>query len=197
MIIVTLKDMNITNDMPYGWVRGVTQPLWHKRVYKMWTHMWCRIYINPSNKDYEYYKNSKGYEPFRYLSNYVEWIMQEPRFEEFCNTCENIKWCIDKDGKCLGNKCYYPQYMTLTTFVENSRESLERNGNPFIYNNPAKKQRRPIIGVGMNSIIVFESIMDAEHYGVCKSRSKLIDCLKGRTRMYKKYKWYYLDIQLL
>jgi hypothetical protein len=36
-----------------------------------------------------------------------------------------------------------------------------------------------------------------KYYGVCKSRSKLIDCLKGRTSMYKKYKWYYLDIQLL
>ena len=34
----------IYNDMERGWVRGKTQPLWHRTVYDMWKKMWVRVY---------------------------------------------------------------------------------------------------------------------------------------------------------
>ena len=191
---MTLDDLGIINDMERGWVRGVAQPLWHKRVYKMWYHMWNRC-CNPNHKDYRYYKDSKIYHEFKYLSNYVSWISSQPRFQEFCESNSDILWCIDKDSILKGNKNYYPEYMMLTTFRENSLESLARNGNPFIYNNPSFSQRKPIIAVGSH-ILVFESLTEACHKGYA-TKSKLIDNLKDPIKPYRGFRWFYLDLVLL
>ena len=89
--IMNMEELGIINDMPNGWVYGINQPLWHKKVYQMWFGMWRRV------KDENYikrdcYKNCNIYEDFKYLSKYVEWIMQEPRFEEFTQTCNEVRW---------------------------------------------------------------------------------------------------------
>lgn len=66
-----MKEINIIdkatiyNDMSRGWAQGKIQPLWHKKVYKMWWSIWKRIYTNP------YYFGSLICPYFKYLSNFV------------------------------------------------------------------------------------------------------------------------------
>lgn len=106
MIIIGLKELKIVNDMERGWL-GKNQPLWHHKIYYIWRDEWNRC-RNPKHPAYENYKDCKIYDDFKYLSKFVEWIISEPRFEEFCNTCDKVTWSVDKDMKNPNNRNYYP-----------------------------------------------------------------------------------------
>ena len=179
-----MKDINITddvviyNDMEYGWIAGKYQPSWHKKVYHMWMNMWKRVY----NKIYWF--GSLIHPSFQYLSNYVKWIESQPNFEDFCKTCNIIRWSVDKDAKYPGNKNYYPDYMTLMTSSENSKEAINRNGSP----NPNPKQ--PLLGLPLydtKKIILATSTQDVTKYGF--DQSAVSKCLNKRHKFHKGYKW--------
>lgn len=176
-----MKELGIINDMPKGWKGGKNQPLWHKKVYTMWKGMWVRV-KDTDNKDYKNYKDCEIYEDFKYLSKYVEWITQEPKFEEFCETCDKVQWSIDKDMKKPNNRNYYPQYMTLTTQNENLKERNNRRGNP----NP----KTPIIAINNTKILLFKFTRDANNKGFDQRHiSKCINKLP-HYKTHKGYKWY-------
>ena len=174
---MTFEELGIVNDMPKGWSQGKDQPLWHKKVYHMWYSRWYKC-KNSNNNMYKYYKDCNIHEDFRYLSNFVTWIMNEPRFDEFTQTCDKVMWCIDKDAKDPNNRNYYPECMTLCTFEENTKEMLNRRGNIV-----------SIIAIyDKNKILLFKSIRDAKYKGF-DSRN-INKCLKGSYKTHKGYRWY-------
>ena len=178
-----MKGINITdgvviyNDMERGWFRGKTQPLWHRTVYHMWMDMWRRVYSNV------HYFGSLIDPSFKYLSSYVKWIQSQPRFEEFCATCNTTKWSIDKDAKYLGNRDYYPEYMTLMLGSENSKEAINRNGTPMpkqpVIGIPLDKTKKIILAIGRN---------DISNYGFDPSHVR--KCLNKKRKSHKDYKWF-------
>ena len=174
-----LIDFGIVNDMDRGWVRGKSQPLWHNKVYHMWVDMWNRV-TNIESRSYTNYKDCKIHEDFRYLSNYVNWIMNDPNFEAFCSTCNTVRWTVDKDMKHPGNRNYYPEYMTLTTLSENTKEKNNRKGNP--------KPKAPVIGIKVDSIILLKSMIDGDAKGF--DYSNISKCIRKKYKSHKGYRWY-------
>lgn len=177
-----MKGINITdkaiiyNDMPRGWTSIKYQPRWHKKVYQMWRDMWDRVYTRL------YWFGSLIHPSFKYLSNYINWIESQPRFEEFCNTCDRVRWSVDKDAKYLGNKNYYPEYMTLMTVSENTIEVINRKDNP--------KSKQPVIGISLDKtkkIILTKSTLDVINYGFI--RRHVSSCLNKKRKTHKGYKW--------
>ena len=172
----------IYNDMPRGWIKGKGQPRWHVKVYDMWRDRWRRVY-----GDIHYF-GCLIHPDFKFLSKFVEWIMSELVFEEFTKTCDKVMWCVDKDIKYPGNRDYYPEFMTLTTQIENAKERLNRVGNPttFILDNP--KPKIPVIALGGNKVLLFKSTLDARNKGFVPSH--ISKCLKGNRKTHKGYKWF-------
>lgn len=186
-------------DMPKGWCYGNNQPLWHQKVRNMWKHMWIRCYdiSNPRNKDYEC---SIIYDDFKVFSKYLDWFMRQPLFEEFCRTCDNIKWSIDKDIKCEGNKHYLPQYMTLCTLSDNVRQRNKTydwtNANTCfkrkdIQEKCARHKWKPIIGIKDNNIVLFKALRFSQNKGF--DPSTIVKCIKGKHKTHKGYKWLYVN----
>ena len=171
---MNMKELGIINNMPKGWYRGEDQPLWHQKVYHMWKHMWSRVYTELN------WFGCLIHPDFKYLSNYVDWIMQEPRFEEFCNTCDKVMWSVDKDMKVPNNRNYYPECMTLTTRIENSEECIKRRGNP----NP----NIPVIAINSSKVLLFKSTRDARNKGF--TQSTVSQCVNKKHKSHKGYKWY-------
>ena len=167
----------IYNDMERGWYNGNTQPLWHKKVYGMWRRIWHRVYSD------RYYFGSLIDPSFQYLSNFVEWIEQQPRFEEFCATCNKISWSIDKDSKRPGNRNYYPEYMALTTQSDNSIERINRRGNPTY--------KQPVLGISLDDtkgMILTVGLNDVKKHGFIPSH--VGSCIAKKQKTHKNYKWY-------
>ena len=187
-----MKGINITdniviyNDMPKGWVQGKYQPLWHKKVYNMWRDTWRRVY-----RDIHWF-GSLIHPSFKYLSSYVEWIETQPRFEDFCNTCNKVRWSVDKDFKHPGNRDYYPKYMTLMTQSENSIECINRKGSPILKKDVVRKRMKPVIGLPLddtNKIILTIFRKDVSNYGF--DRRAVNRCIaKKKQKTHKGYKWY-------
>lgn len=186
-----MKEIHITdkaiiyNDMEYGWIRGKTQPSWHHKVYNMWRDMWRRVYSEV------HWFGSLIHPSFKYLSNYVKWIEEQPRFEEFCSTCDKIRWSIDKDSKHICNRDYYPEYITLMTQSENSIETINRNGNPFLKEDVIRKRMKQVIGIPLdntNKIILTVSRNDVSKYGFQPSNVSM--CLNKKLKSHKGYKWF-------
>ena len=186
-------------DMPRGWKSGKNQPLWHQKVYDMWRKMWIRCYVSTS-PSYKYYIDSIIHDDFRIFSNYLKWIQAQPRFEEFCSTCHEITWSVDKDMVYPGNRHYFPEYMTLCTMSENSKDSAHRNKDNLHHLSRndaikgAKVQYKPIIGISLtnNNILIYKYTRQAKHDGF--DPGAIIKCCKGKWQHYKGYKWYYLDM---
>ena len=147
---MTLDDLGIKNDMPKGWIKGKGQPKWHEVVYNMWRDMHRRCKDSTRN-DFIHYKDSKICESLDYLSNYVKFIESQPTFDEFCSTCDSISWNVDKDIKVKDNKDYYPEFMSLVTRSENSKD---RN-NRYDYSVFNKAIKGTSLKDG--SILIFES----------------------------------------
>ena len=165
---MTYKELGIENDKP-GW-GSKNAPLWHFKVKNMWYKMWDRC-NNPNRRDYKYYCESIIYEDFRYLSKYIEWIESQPRFKEFCSTCHEITWTIDKDMKCIGNKNYFPEYMTLCPLKENLKDRFDRCGYPT--------ERKAIKGTSLidGSVLIFDYINEALDKGF--NPSAISKCCRG------------------
>ena len=170
-------------------------PLWHQKVYSMWRHMWFRCY-DSTRKDYKYYVDSIIHDDFRIFSNYLEWIKSQPRFDEFCSTCHEVTWVIDKDMKCLGNKNYFPEYMTLCTSSDNSKEVNKRcnNSKKLRSDENYRKRRVPVMGISLtdNTILIFKCAGDAVSLGF--NKGAIGDTCKGFYSKHNGYRWYYLDM---
>ena len=180
--IYITDDVVIYNDMEIGWSQGKYQPRWHHKVYDMWRDTWRRVYGHIN------YFGSLIHPSFKYLSNYVKWIEEQPRFNEFCKTCNKTMWSIDKDLKYPNNRYYYPEYMTLTTQSENTKERINRNGSPN------RTPKKPVIGIPldvMNKIVFTISIKDVRKYGFDKGN--VSKCLSKIYKTHKGYKWYKLS----
>ena len=184
-----LELLRVGYDMPRGWSK---EKSWHTKAIRMWRNMWLRCY-DPHDMSYSRYIDSIIHDDFRVFSNYLKWIKSEPRFEEFCNTCDEITWNIDKDLKCPGNKNYYPEYMSLITKSENSLEAIKRN--PSCHDKKFhSKNRIPVLGVNIkdNSIIILKSAYEGKELGF--TPSNIVNVLKGRWSTHKGYRWLYLDM---
>lgn len=193
--MMSMEELGIVNDMPKGWKSGKFQPSWHRKAYNMWFSMHSRV-KDPTNISYKYYKDSKILEDYNYLSNYVRFLESQPNFQEFCNTCDKIRWSVDKDMKCPGNKNYYPEFMTLCTTSDNSIDACSRK--PYWHGKDARKrasqsQKKPVIGVGIsnNSILLFKCINDTKDRGF--TQSNVSNALKGRQKSHRGYRWYYVN----
>ena len=166
----------IYNDMPRGWVRGKMQPSWHRKVYDMWRLMWRRVYGSI------HWFGSLTHPSFQYLSNYVKWIESQPRFNDFCATCDKVRWSVDKDSKHPGNRYYYPEYITLMTQSENCIECINRNGT--------SKPKQPVVGIPLDDtkkIILTISQKDVTKYGF--DLGNVNRCLNKKQKSHKDYKW--------
>ena len=178
-IDLTLDELNellrVGYDMPRGWSR---EKIWHTKAIRMWKEMWRRSYLN------ENYKYVEVFDEFKLFSNFLKWIQAQPRFEEFCSTCSEVKWSIDKDKKDFKNRHYFPQYMTLCLLSENLSERHNRNPNKF----------SPIIGINIkdNTILIFKSRNKAKEKGF--DPCTITKCCKNTRRSHKGYKWFYLDM---
>ena len=181
---MSLKELGIENDMPKGWVKGKGQPRWHRLVYDKWVNMHDRV-KNPSNPSYPNYKDSKICESLDYLSNYVKFIESQPTFDEFCSTCDKIVWSVDKDIKVKDNKDYYPEFMSLVTRSENSKD---RN-NRYDYSVFNKAIKGTSLKDG--SILIFESRNSVREKGF--DPGCVTKCCTGERKSHKGYKWEYLD----
>ena len=173
-----LKLLHEGNDMPYGWK---SKELWRQRAYDMWRLMWRRCY-DPTSSHYRKYCLSIIHDDFRLLSNFIEWIQAQPRFEEFRSTCHEVSWTIDKDMKVDNNIHYYPEFMSLCTMSENSLERHKRNPNPS----------KPIRAISLDgySFIEFTSVNEVRDSGF--TPSNVYACLKGRQKSHKGYRWEYI-----
>ena len=177
-----------------GWT-SKDSPSWHFKVKKMWRDMWIRCY-DPTSAKYKYYIKSIIHDDFRIFSNYLDWIMKQPRFEEFCSTCDVIMWSVDKDMKKKDNIHYFPEFMTLCTQSENSKARIETKGAAMLNPQYSSKLKKPVIGININdnTILLFKSAKDASDYLECYS-GPITSCCKGNKPSYMKYKWYYLDMK--
>ena len=155
--------------------------------------MWYRCY-NPTHKSYKNYVNSIIHDDFRIFSNYLSWVMNQPNFDEFCSTCHEISWTIEKDID--GNIHYYPQYMSLATRFENNKDRWNRCGSPSSSLDARKKiskaNKKPIIGISSISVLLFNSSVDAENTHGFLSK-KISACINKRKLTYQGYKWYRIN----
>ena len=198
MSILSLKELNIKNDMPRGWVCGKNQPKWHSTLYDRWRRMWSRC----NSPEYPSYYGLPVDDRFRLFSFYVEVVSSLDYFTEFCNS-PNL-YHIDKDfknGQLLG---YTPDTLKIIYYKDNIDEMLNRCGNPFTgskvkrvcnFNEKARinsglSRRKPIIGIG-KSIILLHSAKDGIKLGF--NPSNITNCLKKRYATHKEYKWYYIS----
>ena len=147
--------------------------------------MWRRCY-DPTSESYNDYKNVLICNEFKLFSNYLKWIQAQPRFEEFCSTCNNILWSIDKDN---GGGHYFPHMVVLTTQSENTKLRNTLHGNPW------KLNVRPIIGINKdtNSIILLKYRNEAKEKGFNPNNITLV--CQGKRPHHMGYKWYYLNIK--
>ena len=168
-------------DVERGWSQGKYQPRWHSIVYRKWRNMWKRCY-DPEDKDYESYKHVIIADEFKLLSNYIKWIKSQPHFEEFCSTCHEVMWSVDKDKK---GGHYFPHMMILTTQSENAKEVIDRCGG-------LSQDKMPVIGVSSSSILLFKKKIDARLYNF--DPSHVGKCCKGKYgHKHKGYKWFYIN----
>ena len=180
-IVITDK-CTIYNDMPRGWSFGKGQPAWHGSIYHRWYDMWTRC-NNPNNTKYKNYKDCEIDEKYRYLSNYVNDIMQ---LENFDKLCENpSKYDIDKDKIDPNNRCYFFEHLTILSDKENSEEQMNRNGVP------TSKKRIKGINIKDGSVLIFDSIHQATELGF--NSGHLVSCCKGRRKSHKGYRWEYIE----
>lgn len=186
MKIYITDECIIYNDMPRGWVYNKNQPKWHHSLYDRWIKMWDRC-KNPKSKAYKTYKNCEIDERYRYLSNYVKDVMS---LENFDKLCENPSlWVIDKDIKDVDNRGYFLDKLSIISRKENVRERNNRLGNP------ASIKRKPVIGINIKNgkMLCFNFICQCEERGFLSSN--IVNCLKGRYKSHKGYRWYYLELK--
>lgn len=177
-------------DVERGWKRATS---WNYQIYNMWRSMWYRCY-DVSNISYKYYIDSIIHDDFRYLSNFIKWIETQPTFLEFKANPKG--WSVDKDMKVIGNKNYYPEFMSLVTRSENSKDVCTRNPAWHSKDSRAKASKsslKPIIGIHKkdSKILLFKSTKEATEKGF--TDTCISNCLNRRQKSSKGYKWYYIN----
>ena len=172
------------NDMPKGWL---SENKLNRTIYDRWNRMLHRCY-NKNDKDYKTY-GAKGVEveaELFYLSNYVQVLMKDPLWKEFCKNPS--LYAIDKDiNSSSKNKKYSKDTIKIVTYQENGRELGERNYLP----NP----RRPIIAINPDNgeQTRYESKTDfcKKHEGF--SRTAISGVCQGKYKQHKKWFFKYDD----
>ena len=161
------------NDMPKGWLKESNVNM---HIYDFWRLMWRRVGSHPN------YKDCIICNDWKYLSNFFDWITKEDLYKIFSE--HPYGYCIDKDMKKPGNKIYSPEYCTLTTISNNSKEMIERCGSPNKgkYKSIIRLQTTPLLAK------VYNSVNDAKLDGYSVQYP-----LKHKTPS-KGYYWYYLTI---
>lgn len=196
-----LSDIGAINDMPRGWVRG--SKLNHK-IYNMWHNMLIRCYDKEYHKLKPTYKECTCHKDFLTLSNFVKWIEQEPRYNDFVTSIGNYKWAIDKDILVKGNKEYTYGKIALVTMSENSKESSSRlDRSNYNYSAMGRKSAdlhsRAIIGVSVKNPLdmrFYKAVSHASKDGFTPSNI-VVCCNKGRQKTHKGYKWYYINNEVI
>ena len=188
---MTYKELGIENDMP-GWL-SKDQPKWHRVLFDMWRDMHRRC-KDPSSKNYSNYKDCFIDESLNKFSNYVNLAKSQLNFEEFCLTCHEISWSFDKDIKVSDNKNYYPEFMSLVTKSDNSKERNKRRGCLMSNVDIRRKLMKSIIGISKDNFnfIIFNSITEASQKGF--DSSNISKCLKKKAKSHKGFQWFYLTI---
>ena len=194
-VIKITDDCEIYYDKERGWKQGKGQPKWHKVLVDRWIDMWTRC-NNPNDWRYESYKDCKIDERYRTFSNYLNDIMQLDNFDKLCENPS--KWHIDKDKIDPNNRCYYFEHLSIITNSDNSKERMSRKGSPMKNPDYAKKNgdshKKSIKAININSgeVLYFDSQVDAaEELGILQG--SISNCLYGRAKSYKGYKWEFLD----
>ena len=181
-----MSEMGILNDMPRGWR---TETPYNRKIYKMWCWMWYRVYIEPSSKDYEYYKDSTACEDWRLLSNYVDFIQSQSCFDDFKINYSN--YCMDKDSRVLGNKHYSPETCTLMLKSDNAKEVNDRLDSPFErYNIKYHPHKRPVLAIHKDDpkiILLYDAITAVKRDGFDASTVSRV--IKNEQRHHKGFKW--------
>lgn len=176
---------NMNNDKPRGWVTDITHPE-NRFIHSMWRSMHERCY-NMKSKGYKNY-GAKGCivcNDWHTLSIFEEWFKSQPSYPKFLKTLRG--WSVDKDSILEGNLCYCPEYCTLMTKSNNSKESVIRNGSPFKNtHNPFK----PVIGIKDNKIIVIATSKDFNDTFKASSIRKVVNT----TKTYRGFRWFHLKI---
>lgn len=185
------------NDIP-GFC-SIYAPKVNKTIYQLWHNCIVR------GRDYEWQKQNPCYigcytvDEVLVLSSFVNWIEQEPRFKEFCETYDKIMWSIDKDIKCDGNKTYAFKYMTLLPLSENVLARIDKHGSPMkntsTSSKVSKSNSHPIIGIPLDdssNILVYNSLREARKDNFDPTNISRV-CRKMQNQ-YKKYNWHYLNI---
>ena len=85
------------------------------------------------------------------------------------NKVENLEWVTCKENNNYGTR--------------NKRSGKSQTNN--------KKKSKPIYGINIktNEKIEFPSTMEAQRHGF--SSGHIVDCLKGKQKSHKGYRWYY------
>lgn len=180
------EDCIIYNDMPWGWKTGKDQPYWHYSLFNRWKQMWSRC-KDPKHPRYNSYKDCEIDEKYRYLSNYVNDIMRLENFDKLCE--DPSKYDIDKDKIDPNNRCYYFEYLSITTDSENTKERNNRCGNP----NPYIKDFKPIRGINIDdgSILILMTKEELKKKGF--RLSHINECLEGKRKSHCRYKWEFIN----
>lgn len=148
----------------------------YKKVYSVWKNMYDRCY----KETCVYYKNYglKGVticERWHSLDNFIEDIdkIDGFDFELFINGCLSL----DKDSKIRNNTIYS---------LENCKFISKEENNKF-----KPHQQKDAIGISPNGIKYefFNQSEFAREHGL--KQSTINDCLNGRCKTHKKWKFYY------
>ena len=179
-----LSDIGARNDMYRGWR---TQSLVNKKIYEMWKHMLIRTHCDSSYSHYEYYKDCTCHPDFLLLSNFINWIQNEPNYSAFEKCPGNHMWTIDKDGIIEGNKEYAPGKIRLITNSDNVRERNERKGNPCYL------QTKPILSICIkdNKIKYYDSVSQTKIFGFNENAVSKCARKENYRSSHKGHKWFY------
>lgn len=178
----------IYNDMPRGWVNGTNSPRWHLSLYTRWKQMWHRC-KNPTHKNYHQYKDCNIDDNYKFLSIYVEDISRLVNFDKLKQNPS--KWSIDKDIKNPKKKGYYFENLSIVLASDNIKERNKRKGLPY------EKRKRSVIGVPVYNdiLIVLDYTTQPTIYNF--NPSTIVQCCKGKIKIHKGYRWYYININKL
>ena len=181
-----LSEIGAKNDMPRGWVRQCTL---HLKIYEMWRGMLRRCSCTTDDSDYKYYKDCTVHTDFLLLSNFVNWIEQEPNYPLLVEDPGCNKWSIDKDMIVKGNKEYTYGKMQLITKSDNSKDANTRIDHTKCNVN----NRKPIIAISIKNplgMLFYKSIFSVQYDGF--DPSYVSRCCRGLTQYSYGYKWYYI-----
>lgn len=161
-------------DVPRG-----TSHILHSR----WVDMISRCY-DTDDTNYKTYGAKGCYVDDNWLifSNYVRDIENKDNYDKLKTDRRN--WNIDKDILIKGNKCYSNETTLIVSRGENTKERLERLGNPGI------KTRKPVLQYSIDGKFIseYKSLSEASiNTGI--DISGISSCCRGESLTAGKYIW--------